>query len=514
MITGQSANGGAIGATRKERSWVALLCAAAALRVFIYCAAFPVFCNVDEIFHYALVTEYSHGQPPRRGELLLAEAAHAIAYQGTPEYAKAPDAYATGRFPQPPWTLPTAEARDAASGIYAARWGQKPNHEASQAPLYYWVAGAWLALGRMWISGEGMLPYWVRFLNVFVAAALVWLAYVAARMIFPERGWLRIGAPAMMAFFPQAALYTIQSDVLSPLCFGLAFVGMAKLFRDEAPGRWIASMTGLALAATCLVKVSNAPLLLPALTGMGWIAARRAKGGKLRSAWPAFALFAVIALAPVVLWMAWNRYVYGDLTGSNQKMAILGWTRKPFGEWWNHPIFTARGFGTFISELLSSFWRGELVWWGRTLRWPGVDALYWMSSVALIGLGAASLLRGGGEMEPWRRRTLWLGFWSFVILVGFLGLISTMFDFGPCVNPSREHPYFTSGRLLSPVMIPFLLLYLRGMDWAFGRVKWRRAAPGVLAVLITVITASEIVINLPPFSSQYNLIHRLARGDQ
>jgi hypothetical protein len=49
---------------RHERLIIAGLCLAAAIRVFIFSAAFPFFNNVDEVGHFDLVFKYSCGHLP------------------------------------------------------------------------------------------------------------------------------------------------------------------------------------------------------------------------------------------------------------------------------------------------------------------------------------------------------------------------------------------------------------------------------------------------------------------
>ena len=66
--------------------------------------------------------------------------------------------------------------------------------------------------------------YWIRFLNVPLIAIVVWMGYLTARMIAPKRVDLRIGVPLLLAFIPQNVFYTINNDVLSPLCFGAVFL--------------------------------------------------------------------------------------------------------------------------------------------------------------------------------------------------------------------------------------------------------------------------------------------------
>ena len=49
----------------RERKIVLLLCALAAIHVFVFSAAFPLFNNVDEAAHFDLVLKYSRGDLPQ-----------------------------------------------------------------------------------------------------------------------------------------------------------------------------------------------------------------------------------------------------------------------------------------------------------------------------------------------------------------------------------------------------------------------------------------------------------------
>ena len=131
----------------------------------------------------------------------------------------------------------------------------------AQPPLYYSVAGAWWQTGKMLGFDGGHLLYCLRFLNLVVIIALVWLGYFAARLISPGNIFLRLGVPALIAFIPQTAFYSINNDVLSPVCFGMAFICLIKFLRAEFPNVRLGIFTGLALAATFLTKISNLPLL-------------------------------------------------------------------------------------------------------------------------------------------------------------------------------------------------------------------------------------------------------------
>jgi hypothetical protein len=77
--------------------------------------------------------------------------------------------------PPPPWQLPLAEVREKLVTKSAAYQNHFQNHEASQPPLYYTVAGAWWRLGKLLGLDGGRLLYWLRFLNAPLIAALVLL---------------------------------------------------------------------------------------------------------------------------------------------------------------------------------------------------------------------------------------------------------------------------------------------------------------------------------------------------
>ena len=66
------------------------------------------------------------------------------------------------------------------------------------------------------------------------------------------------------------------------------------------------------------------------------------------------------------------KLVFGDFTGTAAKIQFLGWTHKPFGDWWRHPIFSPHGLWTFLSGLLATFWQGELFWHRQPLVLPVV----------------------------------------------------------------------------------------------------------------------------------------------
>ena len=419
-----------------ERKWVWLLCLLAAVHVFIFSATFPFFNNVDEGSHFDLVVDYSHGEIPRTLEPMSMEAQHYIAVYGTPEYLYMTNSLLAST--QPRTTLPAMREISLIMQDLAAR----KYYEATQPPLYYLLAGLCWDLGKAGGLHGGSLLYAVRFLNILFVGALVWLGYFAAKTIFPERFLVRLGVPALLAFMPQTAFYSLLNDVLSPLCFGVAFVCLVRILRLDAPDVRLGIVTGLALATTGLTKLTNLPLLLVAVLALCGKAWQWFHAGKFRRALPMFAALTVCFGLPLALWFTWCKFNFGDFTGSELKIEYLGWTHKPFNEWWRHPIFTAAGFWAFFSQLLVTFWQGEIIWQGQPLNFPAINAIYVILSLSLLGLAVYGLLAKPITLTRPQRTALWLSLASFVAAVAFVGFVSFLYDYHQCVCPSRESPVF------------------------------------------------------------------------
>ena len=285
--------------------------------------------------------------------------------------------------------------------------------------------------------------YWVRFLNVPLIAIVVWIGYLSARMIAPDRLDLRIGVPLLLAFFPQNVFYTMNNDVLSPLCFGAMFLCVLQWLRAETASVALGVVTGVAIAAAFLAKLSNLPLIAVALIvivlKLLHIIRRTPRIGLA-----ALAALVVCAAIPIGSWMVWTQCEFGDPTGSTQKIALLGWTRKPFADWWQHPIFTLHGLWVFWSSLIASFWRGEVNWYGRPLCLGPADRFFGVSSLVLLAAAIVGLRKHAG-LSSFQRQAIGVAIVIFLAGIVFLALLSIQFDFGNSTGPSRAHPYFTAG---------------------------------------------------------------------
>jgi Predicted membrane protein (DUF2142) len=485
----------------QERKVVSCLCLLAAIHVFIFSAAFPFFNNVDEQAHFDLAVKYSHGEPPRSFAFLSGESLQYIAIFTSQEFLTSD----TNAPPPPIWLLPPEKIAPVLQ-FREAGW-KNINHEASQPPLYYSLAGFWWRLENVCGLDGARALYGLRFLNICFVAALVWLGYIAARLIFPENKFVRLGVPALIAFLPQTTFYGIQNDVLSPLVFGTAFILLVKLSRAEIPEMKLGAATGVALAATFLTKGSNLPLLAVSALAVLFVTWRLFAAGKLCASLPALIALAFCALLPMAAWLAWCKHNFGDFTGTAEKIQFLGWTHPPFAEWRHHPIFTPQGFWTFLSGLLATFWQGEFMWHRQPLALPAVNLVYVLLSIGLLLFALANLLFSSRLATAAQRHVLWFGLACFVAAILFLGFLSVIYDFHDCFYPSREHPYFTSGRLMLGALVPFLIVLLFGLDCALMRIKNRRVKSFTLAGLILFMLISEIVTDRPAFFSAYNWFH-------
>ena len=489
---------------RIERFCIGCLCLLAALHVFIYSAAFPFFNNVDEGAHFDLVVKYSHGEFPRRMDFLSDESLHYIAIFSTYEYFATESDFPGWKMPTPIWRLPPDVAAPALR--YREAGWRNLNHEASQPPLYYLLAGSWWRLENLAGLEGGDRLYGVRFFNVIFIVALVWFGACVARLVFPENIFIRLGVPALLAFFPQTAFYGIGNDVLSPVAFGIAFLFLIKFFKAERPDVKLGMLTGLALAATFLVKLSDLPLVAVTMAAMACMAVRHLRAGSLRTFLPALAAFSAAAILPMAAWLAWCKCNFGDFTGSAAKVHFLGWTKQPIAEWWHHPIFTPQGFWFFLEQNQATFWRGEFLWHHAPLAISAVDAVYVTLTLGVLGFVLIALLRKLPAFTSQQRSILWFCFACIPALLAFYALLSVQYDFHDCVNPSRALPFFVSGRLLLGMLIPFVLLFICGLDQLL-KIARSRTKFFVLTGLLGFMIAAETLINGRVFPSPYNWFH-------
>jgi len=491
---------------RRERLVVGLFCLLAAARVAIFTAAFPFFNSVDESLHFDLVCKYSHGEVPHGLDPFCAEAAPLIALYGSPEYFTRRQDLPAGRVGPPVWSYPAGE-RAKVLQKNTDTWRGRPNYESIQMPFYYTVVGAWYNLGKLLGLEGGNLLYWTRLFNLPVYVLLVWLAYIFSKELVPHSKFVYLGVPFILIFFPQDVFYGLNNDVFSAPIVTLTLYLLLRLYRTEAPRPGLALCAGLAAAAAVLTKFANAPIFVVLGIVACW---------KLGPAWwrkqPLVHLVPVVLLVtaasiPVAGWLARNYLAFGDLLGFALNNRFKTWTPKPFGQYWQHPMFTPGGFLYFWSRLAITVWRGEMYWYGDDLAAAGIDAFYFLSSTIFLLLFAIAGIANRGSTRGETRLAAGLCGLLFALSVAILILVSVSFDFGTSFYPSRQRPFLPSGRLIMGSLVPFLIMYVGGLDVLLGWLRLRFARVLLLIIIVNFMVISEIAYSMQVFASQYNWFH-------
>jgi len=336
--------------------------------------------------------------------------------------------------------------------------------------------------------------------------ALVWLGWVTARRYFPDNGFVQVMLPALIAFMPQSTFYALNNDILSPLTFGLAFLLVLEFWAVEFPDRRLALLTGLALAAAFLTKMSNLPLLGVAGLMLAVKMASLRWEGRWHTSVSALLRLLLGAALPMAAWMTWCKLNFGDLTGSALKIKFLNWGDKPVGAWLHHPLFTLPGFWFFLKTNLATFWQGEALWHRLPLANPSVDSAYVVLTLGAFAFTLAALVQPRSGFTTLQRRAAVFGFLCLGAMLAFFALLSVKYDFRDCFYPSTEKPYFVSGRLMLGMLIPFLLLFAAGFERLMSGFQ-TKTKYFMLVMLLGFMLASEITTDWPVFGSEYNWFH-------
>ncbi len=476
----------------------------AAARVLFLSLCFPFFTNVDEFRHVDMALKYARGYVAgREGDAYDPETRRLVAILGSPEYHR--DPRRTTPVPPPVWRAgPEVLSRRLARAD--AELAPIHNLEANQSPFYYTVAGAWLRVGRALGLDGGPLLYWVRALSAPATFGLVLSSFALLRGVYARSRFVRLGVPALLALLPQDCVTYVTSDALAPLLGGLAFLLCVRLALRPGAATWRGAAAGLVAAAAIATKLPNA--LLAAVAAFCG-AASRASGSADAAAGagrPWLAWWIALSL-PVGAWLVRNRIVLGDFTGDAVKIEKLGWGRRPLAEWLSHPLFGPEGLAAFLDGLVRTFWRGELAWLQVPLAHPAADRLYVAATALCLGLAAVGLRGRRPRAERVAEGAAWV---AVLCAVALLGWLSVRFAYGPTTNPSLASPWFANGRLVAGTMVPFALLFVRGIERgaAWLPERWRdRGAWGVLAVILAAASVSEAILTAPVFRSAYNFFH-------
>ena len=473
-----------------EKRLVLVLCLSGALRVLIYAAAFPYFGNVDEFQHFDMVMHYAQtmspppGQTPYNEQALTARALlETGAYRG--EQDRHPNL--RKRLAHPGF-LPQQEAKT------IKRWQGHHNYESQQPPLYYLIAGMWHRLGQWLGLGRAIGVFWIKILNGFFFFGLPLLAYQTTRHFFdPDPVW-SLGAALLVSLIPQDCFYTITNDSLHPVLFALSFYLLLRLARGDATKRaWL--LTGLTIAAAFLTKFSTIalfPLFGLVVAKLLWQARST---GKARVVFM-HATLCLAAVAPLILcWCARNMAETHTPTGNQEHLQRL----KALSDIPDHEFFSPRGVTIFVAGVTTRFWQGELYWNGKQLWRPAHDRFYFVSSVLLTGIAFFAALFGDKK----RRFAMMCCFVAVGVSIMFLAGLSVAFDYEGLLN----RPFIVAGRLIFGAVVPFSILYMRGLQIMLAPVKLKTLPFLILTAIMIWISIGEAIFTAPVFASGFNAYH-------
>ncbi len=185
-------------------------------------------------------------------------------------------------------------------------------------------------------KGTVLAVHTVRFLSVLMATAGVYLTYLVVREVLPKSPSLALAATAIHAFTPMVVFIagSVNNDNLVVPLSSLALLMLVQLLRQRevplrrAAGRYL--LLGVVLGFAALTKASSLGLTVLTALVVTARAVRRTRHHEGRGAagWKEFIIGGLTTLLPLLAIAGWwyvrNLRLYGDLTGLNAFIEILG----------------------------------------------------------------------------------------------------------------------------------------------------------------------------------------------
>jgi len=177
-------------------------------------------------------------------------------------------------------------------------------------------------------QGTALAVHLIRLLSVLLGAGTVFLTYRLALEIFPDHKHRAVGAAAINAFIPQFLFIsgTVNNDNLVVFLSSLALLLLMRNIQYPISNThrilgiryWV--LLGFVLGLACLSKLSGLGLLI--LTAIIVIV----ETCRHRSLKPLVGGMIILALALAVAgwWYVRNWTLYGDPTGLNMMLAVVG----------------------------------------------------------------------------------------------------------------------------------------------------------------------------------------------
>lgn len=284
-----------------------------------------------------------------------------------------------------------------------------------------------------------------RWFSLLLGAGTVYVTYRIARDLIPDRPYLALTTAATAAFIPQFIFISasVTNDNMINLVASLAIWQMVRLvLHDNGYGR--VALLGLLVGLAALSKLSGLGLVALGPVAF-WLRAyhRRTNTHLLLEV----VLYLAVAGAVAGWWYARNYLLYGDWTGLNRMLDVVGY---------RVPAPTLADLPAEFRGLRWSFW-GLFGWFNVPMGIRAYRLLDLIMVAVGIGLVWGAVRHTLHVRDPRVWATLLLPAWLTILVAGLVRWVS--------LTPGAQ------GRLLFPAISAIALLLVLG---------WSRLVPHLL----------------------------------
>lgn len=379
---------------RQERWLIGLLLVIMLVKGALWSLAFPLWQGPDEDDHYAVIQFIGeNGRLPDEADVWLPDEvaiSRELADVGRLDYnpeqrqgwSSQPVGLREAEFDALPQTSRTSTETQVTAKLMHA------------TPLYYLLA----AVPYRLVGYEQNLLVRMqvqRLFAVLLSSPIVLVAYLLARLLFPNNQAMRLTIPILVAFHPQLTQMTavISVDGFFFVLYGLLIYFCLRILRDGLDVK-TAVFIGLTFAAAFLIKPTIngfVPLVALVVVYDWW----RRKGERWSVFWAAVVMNGII-LPLAIWWMARSWRLNQDLFYFNPVVEGHRIIQNPFYDYqfWPHLI-----------DFYQSVWGGLFVTWWAHFGWVDTPLPPWvyhllrvLTVLAIAGL--AWKLGRGWEKRP------------------------------------------------------------------------------------------------------------------
>jgi hypothetical protein len=318
--------------------------------------------------------------------------------------------------------------------------------------------------------------YALRLTSIALGFAVVWLAYLTARLLFPGDLLLRAGIPAFVALQPQLSFEAaiVNHDILVVTLFSTVVYLLLGGLRDGFSTRRELAI-GCLTAAGLWTKVSFG-LILPvsiAAIGWSWLDRRRRWGDRVEAFhWLLGSLFLTVGLPLLAIapWFVRSFVLYGDPTGAARLREIRDFAA------------TASTYREMVTSV--GFWHGRLEDFWSNFGWRHVpfDPVFNYVLWSFWGVAIAATI----ALVPREALGIWRPTWRTLDRfqlrgVAILAIATISLVYGVLYLGTIQ---FTQSRFAFPAMTGFATLTLLGLDRWLPATWHQRALAAVVGLLL------------------------------